>query len=70
MPVGGSGRVIIEMDPQLKQQLYQTLKSEGLTMREWFLQCVKGYLDSKVQQQSLFNDLEQSAGSVTRETGS
>lgn len=37
MSVGESGRIVLEIDPEMKKQLYQTLKSEGLNMKEWFL---------------------------------
>ncbi len=37
MPVGTSNKIVIEVDPKLKQELYAKLKSQGLTMREWFL---------------------------------
>ncbi|MCW2101915.1 hypothetical protein ACQKD8_22345 [Pseudomonas sp. NPDC077405] len=35
-----SNRVVIEVDPAQKQQIYAALKARGLTMREWFLQQV------------------------------
>ena len=35
-----SNRVVIEVDPDQKQQIYAALKARGLTMREWFLQQV------------------------------
>ena len=35
-----SNRVVIEVDPAQKQQIYAALKARGLTMREWFLQKV------------------------------
>lgn len=37
MSVGNSGRIVIEIDPQLKKELYSILKSQGLTLKEWFL---------------------------------
>ncbi|NWD80892.1 hypothetical protein HX891_10930 [Pseudomonas reactans] len=40
MSVGTSNRVVIEVDPAQKQQIYAALKARGLTMREWFLQQV------------------------------
>ena len=40
MSVGTSNRVVIEVDPTHKQQIYAALKARGLTMREWFLQQV------------------------------
>ena len=38
MPMKTSNRVVIEVDPAQKQQIYAALKARGLTMREWFLQ--------------------------------
>jgi hypothetical protein len=37
MPVGPSGRVVIEIDPELKQELYTSLEAEGLSLKHWFL---------------------------------
>lgn len=37
MSIGTSGRVVIEIDPHLKQRIHTTLKSKGLTLKEWFL---------------------------------
>lgn len=36
MPRGSSGRVVIEMDPAIKKQLYSVLAEEGLTLKDWF----------------------------------
>ncbi|WP_338456837.1 hypothetical protein [uncultured Alteromonas sp.] len=36
MAVGTSGRIIIDLDPNMKKKIYQKLKSEGLTMKQWF----------------------------------
>lgn len=41
MAVGTSGRIIIDLDPSMKKEIYQKLKSEGLTMKEWFEQKAK-----------------------------
>ena len=40
MPMKTSNRVVIEVDPAQKQQIYAALKARGLTRREWFLQQV------------------------------
>ncbi len=45
MPRGNSGRVVIELDPDIKSQLYQALKGEKLTLKEWFLLRTREYLD-------------------------
>jgi len=49
MPVGKSGRIVIEIDPELKQELYQSLGNEDSSLKEWFLTHVKGYLSGKSQ---------------------
>jgi len=47
MSVGESGRIVLEIDPAMKKQLYQTLKSEGLNMKEWFLLQANQLLSSE-----------------------
>lgn len=47
MSIGTSNRVVIEVDPAHKQQIYAALKARGLTMREWFLQQVSRELSIK-----------------------
>lgn len=37
MAHGTSGRVVIDLDPTFKQELYYTLKQKGMNMRAWFL---------------------------------
>ena len=37
MAQGKSGKIIIEVDPAFKEQLYATLKEQGSTMKDWFL---------------------------------
>jgi len=37
MAHGKSGKIIIEVDPAFKEQLYATLKDQGSTMKDWFL---------------------------------
>ena len=49
MAVGSSGRVVIEIDPELKRQLHAALEREGLTMKEWFLGRAQQYLFENVQ---------------------
>ncbi|WP_263078212.1 hypothetical protein [Endozoicomonas sp. Mp262] len=40
MAVGNSGRLVIELDPELKLQIRRALKKKGLTMKEWLLEQV------------------------------
>lgn len=39
MARGISGRVVIELEPELKRQLYSILAVQGLTLKEWFIRC-------------------------------
>lgn len=41
MPVGTSNKIVIEVDPKIKQKLYAELKARGMTMREWFLESAR-----------------------------
>ncbi|WP_404389796.1 hypothetical protein [Pseudoalteromonas phenolica] len=36
MAIGKSGRVVIEIDPKLKEQLHLSIKKKGLSLKEWF----------------------------------
>lgn len=36
MSIGPSGRVVVEIDPDLKRRLYSVLAIEGITLKEWF----------------------------------
>tara|TARA_B110000503_G_C6995127_1_gene349078 strand:+ start:325 stop:528 length:204 start_codon:yes stop_codon:yes gene_type:complete len=49
MPVGKSGRIVIEIDPELKQELYQSLGKDESNLKGWFLEQVNGYLSGKSQ---------------------
>lgn len=37
MPKGQSGRVVIEVDPNLKRHIYSALAIKNLTLKEWFV---------------------------------
>lgn len=49
MPVGVSGRIVIEIDPELKQELYGALSEEGLNLKQWFLGNTHQFLDERIQ---------------------
>ncbi len=49
MPVGPSGRIVVEIDPQTKEELHAALRAEGLTLKDWFLSNVEEYLSQKGQ---------------------
>ena len=44
--VGSSGRVVIEISPEIKRELYSVLSSNGETLKDWFLRCADQYVRS------------------------
>ena len=58
MPVGKSGRVVIEIDPVLKQELYKSLGAENSNLRTWFLNNVDKYLAEKSEHPMNFTVLD------------
>ncbi len=49
MPRGTSGRVVLEIDPGTKRELYATLARQGLTLKAWFLREAQHYIDRSSQ---------------------
>jgi hypothetical protein len=49
MPVGVSGRIVIEVDTDLKRDLYAALDRERLTLKEWFVRRASTYVADAVQ---------------------
>jgi hypothetical protein len=57
MSVGKSGRIVLEVDPDLKQRVYSALALEGKTLKEWFILTASEYI-RRQQQPSIFEHLE------------
>jgi len=56
MPRGNSGRIVLEVDTSIKDDLYIALAKRKLTLKNWFLiQCKQFIKDSN--QLYLFNDI-------------
>lgn len=49
MSIGNSGRVVIEIGPELKRELHAVLKKEGTNLKTWFLKNVDQLLANKGQ---------------------
>ena len=47
MSIGNSGRIVIEVEPELKQKLHELLRQNGSNMKEWFTDHAIDYLDSQ-----------------------
>ncbi len=41
MPKGSSGRIVIDVDPEFKTEIYDALAAQNCTMKEWFLAKAK-----------------------------
>ena len=55
MAQGSSGRIVLEVDTQLKRQLYSALASEGSTLKAWFVSAARRYLDEHEQPRFRFD---------------
>jgi len=55
MARGSSGRVVVEIGPQLKKQLYSVLSAHGLTLKDWFIHAAQAQVREH-EQPSLFPD--------------
>jgi hypothetical protein len=49
MARGDSGRIVLEIDPSHKNELYGALTKDGLTLKDWFLQQADNYLRTRDQ---------------------
>jgi hypothetical protein len=49
MAIGQSGRLVIEVDPEFKKELYANLERDRLTLRDWFLQRAREYISTGPQ---------------------
>lgn len=49
MARGDSGRIVIEVDPDLKRQLYAALALSGSTLKDWFMKEAQEFCSESVQ---------------------
>ena len=49
MARGESGRIVLEIDPSQKDDLYTALRRNGLTLKDWFLQQADQFLRDQEQ---------------------
>lgn len=47
--IGKSGRIVIEIEPDFKQELYEVLGKEGKSLKSWFLENAQNFLAEKGQ---------------------
>ncbi len=58
MAIGESGRIVLEIDPELKRKLYSTLALENKTLKEWFIALAVLHIETQ-QQPSFFDSLRE-----------
>lgn len=56
MSIGSSGRIVIEIEPELKRELHSVLRTEGTNLKTWFLNHVEDLLAQKGQQSLKFEE--------------
>jgi len=49
MAIGESGRIVLEVDPELKRSLYSVLALENKTLKEWFILMAGEYIQNQRQ---------------------
>jgi len=49
MAVGNSGRIVIEIDKELKKELYKQLLNDNLTLKEWFIRMADSFVQESTQ---------------------
>lgn len=55
MAQGTSGRIVLEIDPREKRDLYDALSRDGRTLKAWFLEQARQYLQNRDQLQLFRN---------------
>lgn len=65
MPQGKSGRIVIEIDRELKRRLYSSLASRGLTLKDWFIVTAGEFIQAE-KQPTLFDGDNEKKGKEQR----
>jgi hypothetical protein len=53
MAIGSSGRIVVEVEPELKRRLYAALALDQRNLKDWFIAVAEEYIASR-QQNELF----------------
>lgn len=62
MSIGDSGRIVVELPPKVKRELYAVLSRDGLTLKAWLISRAEDYIGNSGQI-SLFKETERSCSS-------
>lgn len=56
MARGQSGRIVLEVDPELKNELYSAISKKGMTLKDWFVGTAEQYIKYQVSEKQLTFD--------------
>lgn len=56
MARGQSGRIVLEVDPELKNELYSAISKKGMTLKDWFIDTAEQYIKYQVSEKQLTFD--------------
>jgi len=68
MSIGKSGRVVIEIDPRLKKELYAVLRRNELNLKDWFVKSAESYIMNNLQDTLPFEEHEHQTKESSNET--
>ena len=49
MAIGESGRIVLEIEPELKRKLYSELALEHKSLKNWFILMAESYIQTQNQ---------------------
>ncbi len=47
MSIGPSGRIVVEVEPELKRELHSALVKDGKAMKDWFVTQAESFVKSR-----------------------
>lgn len=68
MSIGKSGRVVIEIDPSLKKELYAVLRRNDLNLKDWFVKSAESYIANNIQNTLPFEERGHQRKETSNET--
>jgi hypothetical protein len=50
---GQSGRIVLEVEQELKNELYSAISKKGITLKDWFVDTAKQYIKYHIAEKQL-----------------
>lgn len=61
-------RVVIEIDPRLKKELYAALRRNELNLKDWFVKSAESYITNNIQDTLPFEEYRHQTKEASNET--